>query len=230
MANFPTYPQLMELFTEIGNKLKAVNGALVFRGNTTFANLPSVLTAAMVGYVYNVTNEFTTDDRFNDGVGLKFPAGTNVCVADLSTISYTAAEPVGSENPKTEGWYEEDDGVYTLTDDTEVTGGKTYYVKTVTLSYKFEVGGAFVDVEGLEAETEKVADMITTVEFDDATAYTAGDVVKKDNVLYKFKVNHSAGVWNSAEVDTVTVVDLITAAEPDSLTTEQVNALIALLN
>ena len=47
--------------------------------------------------------------------------------------SYTAAEPVGTENPKTEGWYERsvsEPYVYTLTTDESVVAGKTYYIKT----------------------------------------------------------------------------------------------------
>ena len=40
---------------------------------------------------------------------------------------YTKVTPVGSENPHTEGWYELNGAVYTLTDDTSVVSGKDYY-------------------------------------------------------------------------------------------------------
>lgn len=52
------------------------------------------------------------------------------------TISYSAASPVGTENPSTEGWYErsgsDPDYVYTLTSDTTVDSEKTYYIKSET--------------------------------------------------------------------------------------------------
>ena len=52
------------------------------------------------------------------------------------TISYSAASPVGTENPHTEGWYERSgtnpNYVYTLTSDTEVDSQKTYYIKSNT--------------------------------------------------------------------------------------------------
>ena len=71
--NFVSYEDATELMTEIGDKFKALNGAYVLRGSVTFANLPSVLTKTMTGYVYNVTDDFTTDARFIEGAGLKEP-------------------------------------------------------------------------------------------------------------------------------------------------------------
>ena len=61
--------------------------------------------------------------------------------------TFTAVTPLGTENPATEGWYEQSGAgtdespyVYTLTSDTSVDGGKTYYEKTVTSAgyYVFE--------------------------------------------------------------------------------------------
>lgn len=51
-------------------------GALHWKGNVAFANLPtSDLTA---GDVYSVTDDFTTDSRFNEGAGIPCEAGTNI--------------------------------------------------------------------------------------------------------------------------------------------------------
>ena len=83
MANYMNYANATTLFTEIGNKLRALNGAYVIRGNSTFANLPTTLTKAMTGYVYNVTDEFTTTASFVEGAGKKYPAGTNVAIVNL---------------------------------------------------------------------------------------------------------------------------------------------------
>ena len=66
--------------------------------------------------------------------------------------------------------------------------------------------------------------------FDSTQPYTAGDVVIYEGALYKFNTDHAAGAWDSTEVDSTTVTALVTAAEPDSLTTAQINALLALLD
>lgn len=51
-------------------------------GTVSFASLPA-LTAAVLGNVYNVSDAFTTDDKFVDGAGVKISAGTNVVVVQI---------------------------------------------------------------------------------------------------------------------------------------------------
>lgn len=226
MANFVSFANAETLMTAIGQKLSAVEGAYVFRGSILFNNLPSVLTKAMRGYVYNVENQFTTDERFIEGIGNVYAAGTNVAIADVSY--YDEVTPVGNENPSSEGWYVLDDGEYVLTSDETVQGGTTYY--QYVAAYKFDVLGNFVNVDGIYTDIDKVADMICADTFAAANAYAIGDVVKKDRVLYRFKAAHTANdPWSASEVDVVDVIDLIDSAEPESLTTAQVNALLALL-
>jgi hypothetical protein len=186
MANFVSYTNATELMTEIGNRLKALNSAYVPRGNSTFANLPTTLTKAMGGYVYNVTDEFTTTALFAEGAGRKYSAGTNVVIVNQG-------------------------------DDT-------------TPDMKYDVIASFVNVDALNAEIEKVSDMITTEEFDSTAAYAIGDIVKYENRLYRFTSAHSAGEWNSAEVELAAILDMIADAEPDSLTAAQITALTALLD
>lgn len=85
--NYVSYENATTLFTEIGAKFNALNGAYIIRGNSTFANLPTTLTKAMSGYVYNVTTEFTTTTNFVEGAGKKYPAGTNVVIVNIGTDS-----------------------------------------------------------------------------------------------------------------------------------------------
>lgn len=49
---------------------------------------------------------------------------------DPTEYEYTAVDPVGTENPKTEGWYVLSGDRYVLTQDTEVDSNKTYYERT----------------------------------------------------------------------------------------------------
>lgn len=218
MANFVSNENAIELMNGIAAKFNSLGGAWKFRGSVTFANLPSTITPAMAGYLYNLTDDFTTDARFIEGAGKKYKAGTNVAVADLTT--YAAVTPVGSEVPSSEGWYELVNGKYVLSTDTSVDSGKTYYSATVDV--KFDVAGSFEDFENIYG---MIAGTFSTSE-----PYSTGDIVIHEGGLYKFKADHAAGPWDATEVDSVTVADLIQAAEPDSLTSAQITALLALLD
>lgn len=226
MSNFISYANATELMTAIGQKFATLEGAYVFRGSILFNNLPSVLTKAMNGFVYNIEDSFTTDARFVEGIGNVYAAGTNVAVADVSY--YDEVTPVGNENPQSEGWYILDDGQYVLTTDETVDNEKTYY--EYVADYKFDVLGNFVNVDGIYTDIDKVAEMVCATPFDSGDAYEIGDVVVYQRGLYEFTSAHTADdPWDATEVHKVDVIDLIASAEPSSLTTSQVNALLALL-
>lgn len=209
MANFVSYANATDLMTAIGQKLKALNGAYVFKGNSAFASIPATPTEAQAGYVYNITDAFTTDARFVEGAGKKYPAGTNIAIADLST--YDAVTPQGSENPSEEGWYELVSGKYVLSADETVDSGKTYYEKTV--SVKYDVISSFIDVDALEQAIADVSAMITA-EFDETQAYAVGALCTYEGDLYKFTTAHTANdPWDATEVSAVTVADLISAVD-----------------
>lgn len=229
-TNFVSYANAEAILTVVGQKFSALGGAYKAKGSIPFASRPSVATATedMIGNVYNITDNFTTTAEFLEGAGKKYPAGTNIVIVDASTISYDEVTPLGTENPKEEGWYELDGTTYVLTDDETVNNEKTYYEKVTTEAYKYDVLGNFIDVDAIETRIDDVAKMITGF-FDETAAYSTGDVVIYEDDLYKFKEDHAAGAWDATEVDAVTVIDLINAAEPDALTEAQVNALIALL-
>lgn len=70
--------------TYVDNAIAAQVGS-VYKpaGSVTFANLPSAVTADMLGWVYNVTDEFEADSRFlSVDVGETYPAGSNVAVVE----------------------------------------------------------------------------------------------------------------------------------------------------
>lgn len=56
-------------------------------GSCTFAQLPETLTVSILGYVYDVTDEFTTDTRFAEGAGHTYPGGTNVVVINTGNTT-----------------------------------------------------------------------------------------------------------------------------------------------
>lgn len=66
------------------------SSAYIARGSVTFENLPAA-DETMVGFVYNVSDAFVTDDTFLEGAGKSYPAGTNVVIVktgDGETAEY----------------------------------------------------------------------------------------------------------------------------------------------
>lgn len=75
--------------TEVDDKVSAaLTSAIVPKGTVAFASLPTPAKANL-GYMYNVSDEFTTDSRFVEGAGKKYAAGANVYVVAVTTGSST---------------------------------------------------------------------------------------------------------------------------------------------
>lgn len=75
--------------TEVDNKVSAaLTSAIVPKGTVAYASLPTPAKANL-GYMYNVSNEFTTDAHFVEGAGKKYDAGANVYVVEVTTDSST---------------------------------------------------------------------------------------------------------------------------------------------
>lgn len=66
---------------------RAITGVYTPKGSIAFASLP-VPVAGKVGWVYNITDAFTTDNHFIEGEGRDYPAGTNVVCAEISAGDY----------------------------------------------------------------------------------------------------------------------------------------------
>jgi len=254
MANFVSYANATELMTAIGQKLSALNGAYVVKGNSAFDDIPSTLTASMNGFVYNITDDFTTDARFVEGAGKDYPAGTNVAIVNLGNAetpdmkfdvigsfidvdaimdAITAvSDMIASEFDATENYAVGDICVkdlvlYKFTATHSAGAWDENDVVAVTVDDLLDI--LQTNINTVSTNLVSVREMISDDNFDTSTAYSTGDIVVYDNGLYKFKADHAAGAWDSAEVDEVTVLDIIQAAEPDALTSEQVNTLIGLL-
>lgn len=58
-----------EIIVDVGN-------ALIPKGTVTFEELIAVDKAT--GYLYNISNDFVSDERFRDGGNKNYAAGTNV--------------------------------------------------------------------------------------------------------------------------------------------------------
>lgn len=65
----------------------AITGVYTPKGSIAFKSLPTAA-AGNKGWVYNVTNAFTTTAAFVEGAGYSYGAGTNVVCVDAGSGSY----------------------------------------------------------------------------------------------------------------------------------------------
>lgn len=75
-------------------------GALRPMGTVTFANLPA-LASASEGDMYNISDQFTTNENFKEGSELVIPAGSNVYKTADDKWDVLAGSPVASVNGQT---------------------------------------------------------------------------------------------------------------------------------
>lgn len=77
---------------ELLGKIQAIPSAIIPKGSKAFAGLAPAtdLVAGCLGWMWNITDAFTTTADFAEGAGHSIPAGANVYVANVGT----AAEPV----------------------------------------------------------------------------------------------------------------------------------------
>lgn len=77
------YQTESQVSSAINTAMSGLASAYTPKGSVAFASLPA-LTSASVGWVYNVTDTFTTTADFVEGAGNKYPGGTNVVCVDVS--------------------------------------------------------------------------------------------------------------------------------------------------
>lgn len=68
-------------------------GTLIPMGTVAFANLPAIADVT-VGWMYNISDEFTTTSDFLEGAGVVVPAGSNVYFTALNKWDVLAGSPV----------------------------------------------------------------------------------------------------------------------------------------
>lgn len=64
-----------------------ISSAYKAKGSIAFASLPA-LSASVEGFVYNVTDNFTTTSDFVEGAGKAYPSGTNVVIINTTGSTY----------------------------------------------------------------------------------------------------------------------------------------------
>ena len=122
---------------------------------------------------------------------------------------YKVVTPVGTENPRAQGWYEKSGNVYYLTADTTVQQGTTYYQK----GYLVKVGAYTVPFKYIKADTYQC--VWETVDFDsyrDANGMLHRDAVSDRKIM---KVE-----WETPDMSDTEIGDLLTNIQSQYIVTQ----------
>lgn len=89
LVNMEALEQLAQKLKDELDKVQVAPSGSVYRpaGNLTIPD-PSKLTEENVGNVYNITQEFTTDENFVEDSDRKYPAGTDIAVVGVGSGVY----------------------------------------------------------------------------------------------------------------------------------------------
>lgn len=153
--------------TEVNSAITSQIGRVYKAGGSkAFADLPEA-SAETLGYVYNITDAFTTTDAFVEGAGKTFAAGTDIgVVADGETYKYNVFAQFNDLSG-----YVEKDGAKVLSDnnysnaDVEKLGGiaagATKVEQSATEGY-IKVNGVDTPVVNIASEAD-VAEVINGI-------------------------------------------------------------------
>lgn len=126
---------------------------------------------------------------------------------------YKAVTPVGTENPKQEGWYEKSGSTYYATSDTSVQNGKTYYQR----GFLVKVGNYTIPFRFIKADTYQC--VWSVVDFDsyrDAEGELHRDAVSERRIM---KVEFETPDMSDAEIgELLTNIQSQYVVEPDTTT------------
>jgi hypothetical protein len=129
---------------------------------------------------------------------------------------YSAVTPAGTENPKTEGWYERtgsgtevDPYVYTATEDTTLDTGKTYYQKDASTFIYARTTDAEVATGKTYYTGVFTASTDTTVDpaksyYTESVLYKKGGIYEYDATAKEWELQSSGG----AEVESIPLKDI----------------------
>lgn len=67
-------------YDKISEIIDGLNGAFLPMGTVEYSELAALVAngTAKTGFLYNISNDFVTDDTFKEGAGIEYSAGTNV--------------------------------------------------------------------------------------------------------------------------------------------------------
>lgn len=191
---------------ELLGKINALPSAIVPKGSKAFAGLTPAtdLAAANVGFMWNITDAFTTTSDFAEGSGHNIPAGANVYVANVGT----AAEP-SYKYDIFQGMY--DLSGYALKSEMSVTPGEGANADKTTIQLKSGLTATVLTAhQDITGKADKDTDAVegNIAEFD-----ANGNPVDSGHALSEYKTKQTAVTDPTAGSDTDTLNFIATISQ-----------------
>ncbi len=175
---------------------ESLSGALRPIGTITFANLPS-LASALEGDMYNISDEFTTNENFKEGSGNVIPAGANIYKTTDGYWDILAGTPVTSVNGQR-------GNVNITSESIGVSFDKIYPVGSIYMSVNNVNPQSFFGGTWVAWGAGRVPVGVNTLETEFETVEKTGGA-KTVNLQHSHTVdNHTHGMSHSHTVDSHT--------------------------
>ena len=184
---------------ELASSISSLPSAIVPKGTKAFSGLtPSTdLAAANVGFMWNISDAFTTTADFVEGAGVSIPAGANVYVANPSTGVY--------KYDIFQGMY--DLSGYALKSEMSITDGTGDDADKTTIQLKSGLSKqVLIAHQDISGKADKDAD---AVEGNIAAFDANGNPVDSGHALSEYKTKQSAVSYPSADGNGITFIDSI---------------------
>jgi hypothetical protein len=182
--------------SELLGKIQAIPSAIIPKGTRTFSQLaPSTdLVAGSLGFMWNISDAFTTTSDFAEGSGKPVAAGSNIYVANVGTAAEPSYKYDIFAGPI-------DLSGYALKSEMSVEAGTGVNADKTTITLK---SGTSATVLTTHQDISGKVDKIETEAFSAEKAYAEGDYVTYDNKLYQFTAAHAAGAWAGTDAKEIT--------------------------
>lgn len=219
-----------------------LGGVYIPQGSLAFASLPAQPAAQYQGYVWNITDAFTTDSRFLEGAGESVPAGANVaCVLVDGAYKYDVLSGIVDLSN-----YAQKDGTYsgmtvgqaTNADNaTKATQDASGNVITATYATKTENNAKYTKpptgipkgdlASSVQTSLSKADSALQSIPI--ATPSVVGGVkpvTKTSEMTQAVGVDNNGALWTKEASGGTTVIANPTTAGTEELTSLQVGGMV----
>lgn len=187
-----TYQNNSKYWADISQQY--AQGGLRYKGSVTFANIP--VSGLSVGDMYNIEDDFTTDNRFQEGSGVKAKAGTNIAYNSNSKWDILATSMLDS---------------VTLYGETEITSGSADLNSYTTVGNYYKTATNFAPTHTPVSSSNSLKFRLLVEKMGDSNSTVIRQTFYQDNsveFVYSRRYNGSWSPWQRYLTDLCGINDL----------------------
>lgn len=172
-----TYQNNSKYWSDISQQY--AQGGLHYKGSVTFANIP--VAGLSVGDMYNIEDDFTTDNRFQEGSGVKAKAGTNIAYNSNSKWDILATSMLDS---------------VTLYGETEITSGSADLNSYTTVGNYYKTATNFAPTHTPVSSSNSLKFRLLVEKMGDSNSTVIRQTFYQDNSVEFVYSRRYSGSWS----------------------------------